>query len=162
MQFLPRLALWAGVRLFPGAVFTGESLHILASDNIPMLVALGKDPMVIKGSRVDTLYGLVDLMDRTIEAAPRLAAPLLLMYGAHDAVIPRDPVREFAANLPEAGDRAGRGRLAYYPSGYHMLLRDLEGKTVAADVAAWVLDRKASLPSHADAASAERPWPPGG
>ncbi|HWB50460.1 MAG TPA: lysophospholipase [Stellaceae bacterium] len=157
MQFLPRLALWAGVRLFPGAVFTGESLHILASDNIPMLIALGKDPMVIKGARVDAMYGLVNLMDRTIEAAPRLGMPLLLMYGAHDAVIPADPVRAFAAALPP--EPASRQRLAYYPRGYHMLLRDLDGKTVAGDVASWVLNRAAPLPSHADAAPG-RPWPP--
>jgi len=158
MQFLPRMALWAGVRLFPGAVFTGESLHILASDNIPMLIALGKDPMVIKGARVDALYGLVDLMDRTIESAPQLNAPLLLMYGAHDAVIPKEPVQAFAANLPS--DRAGRDRLAYYPNGYHMLLRDLDGKQVAEDVASWVLQGRAPLPSRADANAAERPWPP--
>jgi acylglycerol lipase len=158
MQFLPRMALWAGVRMFPGAVFTGESLHILASDNIPMLIALGRDPMVIKGARVDTMYGLVDLMDRTIEAAPGLAVPLLLMYGAHDAVIPVDPVRAFVAALPPSDAR--RDRFAYYQSGYHMLLRDLEGKKVADDVANWVLDRAAALPSHADAIGADRPWPP--
>ena len=158
MQFLPRMALWAGVRMFPGAVFTGESLHILASDNIPMLIALGKDPMVIKGARVDTMYGLVDLMDRTIEAAPKLTQPLLLMYGAHDAVIPADPVRAFDAALPPAD--ASRRRLAYYEHGYHMLMRDLEGKTVDADVANWVLDPTAPLPSHADAKAADHPWPP--
>jgi alpha-beta hydrolase superfamily lysophospholipase len=160
MQFLPRLALWAGVRLFPGAVFTGESLHILASDNIPMLVALGKDPMVIKGARVDTLYGLVNLMDHTIEAAPHLDAPLLLMYGAHDAVVPKAPVQEFAAKLPPGA--GGRDRFAYYRNGYHMLLRDLEGKLVADDVAAWVLQRRAPLPSRADTNAADRPWPPNG
>ncbi len=158
MQFLPRMALWAGVRLFPGAVFTGESLHILASDNIPMLIALGRDPMVIKGARVDALYGLVDLMDRTIEAAPQLTNPLLMMYGAHDAVIPSEPVRAFVTALP-ASPR-GQDRFAYYQNGYHMLLRDLEGAKVAADVASWVLDRPAGLPSHADASGAERPWPP--
>jgi len=158
MQFLPRMALWAGVRMFPGAVFTGESLHILASDNIPMLMALGRDPMVIKGARVDTMYGLVDLMDRTIDAAPRLTAPLLVMYGAHDAVIPADPVRAFAAALPP--DRGGNDRFAYYRNGYHMLLRDLEGKIVADDVASWVLNRAAPLPSHADSGGADRPWPP--
>jgi alpha-beta hydrolase superfamily lysophospholipase len=159
MQFLPRMALWAGVRMFPGWVLTGESLHILASDNIPMLIALGKDPMVIKGARVDTLYGLVDLMDRTIEAAPSLKAPMFLMYGAHDAVIPADPVRAFVAALP--ADRAQSDRFGYYRDGYHMLLRDLEGSRVAADVASWVLDRAAALPSHADAIGADRrPWPP--
>jgi alpha-beta hydrolase superfamily lysophospholipase len=158
MQFLPRIALWAGVRMFPGAVFTGESLHILASDNIPMLIALGKDPMVIKGARVDTMYGLVDLMDATIAAAPRLTQPLLLMYGANDAVIPREPLRELVAALPR--DAAGRERFAYYRQGYHMLLRDLEGPQVAADVAAWIFNRGAALPTHADAGGGERPWPP--
>lgn len=160
MEFLPRMALWAGVRMFPGWIFTGESLHILASDNIPMLIALGKDPMVIKGTRVDTLYGLVDLMDRTIGAAPALTAPTLLLYGAHDAVIPVDPVHEFVAALPSGA--VGRDRFAYYQNGYHMLLRDLEGKLVAGDVASWVLDRAAALPSRADSAGADRPWPPVG
>jgi alpha-beta hydrolase superfamily lysophospholipase len=158
MQFLPRLALWLGVRMFPGWVLTGESLHILASDNIPMLIALGKDPLVIKGARVDTVYGLVDLMDRTIDAAPYLTAPLLMMYGAHDAVIPVDPVRAFVAALPPYD--AARDRFAYYKNGYHMLLRDLEGKKVAADVASWIFDRPAALPSRADMIEAERPWPP--
>ena len=155
MQFLPRVALWAGVRMFPGWVLTGESLHILASDNIPMLIALGRDPMVIKGARVDALYGLVDLMDRTIEAAPRSKAPMLLLYGAHDAVIPADPVRAFVAALPP--DSARSDRLGYYQTGYHMLLRDLEGPRVAADVATWVLDRAAALPSRADAIEAPAP-----
>ena len=158
MEFLPRLALWLGVRMFPGWVLTGESLHILASDNIPMLIALGRDPMVIKGARVDTIYGLVDLMDRTVGAAPRLTAPLLMMYGAHDAVIPADPVRAFVAALPPQD--AARDRFAYYRNGYHMLLRDLEGKRVAADVASWIFDRPAALPSRADAIEAQRPWPP--
>lgn len=158
MEFLPRLALWLGVRMFPDWVLTGESLHILASDNIPMLIALGRDPMVIKGARIDTIYGLVDLMDRTIAVAPRLTAPLLMMYGAHDAVIPADPVRAFVAALPPQD--AARDRFAYYRNGYHMLLRDLEGKRVAADVASWIFDRPAALPSRADAIEAQRPWPP--
>jgi acylglycerol lipase len=158
MQFLPRLALWAGVRMFPGAVFTGESLHILASDNIPMLIALGRDPMVIKGARVDTMYGLVDLMDRTIEAAPQLTQPLLLMYGAHDPIIPADPLREFVAALP--ADAVPHDRFAYYQDGYHMLTRDLEGAKVSNDVVSWVLNRAAALPSRADALEADRPWPP--
>jgi alpha-beta hydrolase superfamily lysophospholipase len=158
MQVLPQLALWAGVRMFPAMVLTGESLHILASDNIPMLLALGRDPMVIKGARVDALYGLVDLMDATIKAAPLLDQRLLLQYGAHDAVIPSEPVHEFVGRLP--ADAQARQRFAYYRRGYHMLLRDLEGPLVAGDIAAWVFDPRARLPSNADAETAARPWPP--
>jgi alpha-beta hydrolase superfamily lysophospholipase len=97
-------------------------------------------------------------MDATLKAAPQLDRPLLLQYGAHDAVIPSDPVREFVQDLPP--EPASRQRLAFYPNGYHMLLRDLEGPKVAADVASWVLDRQARLPSQSDAESAGRPWPP--
>jgi len=106
------------------------------------------------------IYGLVDLMDDALAAAPGLKAPLLLMYGAHDQIVPRVAMADFAAHLPPL-DRAGdRERLAYYPHGYHLLLRDLDGAAVARDVASWVLDRAAPLPSHADTAEAAKPWPP--
>ncbi len=93
-------------------------------------------------------------MDSALAAAPRLAAPTLFMYGAHDEVIPRPPIEEFVAHLPP--DPGYVRRLAYYAAGYHMLLRDLDGATVAGDVASWIRDRGAKLPSRADA-TAERP-----
>ena len=124
-----------------------------------MLQALARDPMVLKGARIDTMYGLVDLMDDALAAAPRLSQPMLLMYGAHDQLVPRPAMAAFAARLPpQAGDR----RLAYYPKGYHLLLRDLDGEGVAADVASWVADPTAPLPSGADAVAKRTPWPPPG
>jgi alpha-beta hydrolase superfamily lysophospholipase len=158
MDFWPKLALFAGVRLFPDMILTGRGLRILASDNIPMLRALARDPMVMKGARVDTVFGLVDLMDDALAAAPRLAAPTLLMYGAHDQIVPRPALEGFAVQLPS--DPGHRRRLAYYVNGYHLLLRDLEGAAVAGDVASWTLDRAAPLPSHADAAERAQKWPP--
>ena len=55
MDLLPRLALWVGVRLVPTLTLTGRGLKIRASDNIAMLRALSRDPMVIKATRVDTI-----------------------------------------------------------------------------------------------------------
>jgi acylglycerol lipase len=158
MTLVPRLALFAGVRLFPDMVLTGGDLHIQASDNLPMLKALAQDPLVLKGARIDTVYGLVDLMDDAFAAAPQLTAPTLFLYGAHDEVIPRPPIAQFVANLPP--DPGHQRRLAYYPEGYHLLLRDLDGAAVAGDVASWVLDRRATLPSRADAAETAETWPP--
>jgi acylglycerol lipase len=160
MDLLPRVALFVTVRLFPDMLLTGRGLRIMASDNVPMLEALAKDPLVLKGARVDTIYGLVDLMDAGLAAAPRLTAPMLLMYGAHDEIVPRPPIEEFVAHLPPDPDH--RRRLAYYPEGYHLLLRDLDGAKVAGDVASWIHDRGAPLPSRADAAGTAKPWPPGG
>ena len=34
-----------------------------------------------------------------------------------------------------------------YDTGYHMLLRDLDAEPVLADIAAWITDRDAPLPS---------------
>jgi acylglycerol lipase len=158
MDLLPKAVLFAAARLFPTMSLSGSGLRIRASDNLPMLRALGRDPMVLKGARVATIYGLVNLMDAAFAAGPHLDAPLLLLYGAHDEIVPRRPITEFVASLPP--EPRHERRLAYYPNGYHLLLRDLGGAVVAADVASWILDRSAPLPSRADAAGTTRPWPP--
>jgi acylglycerol lipase len=54
----------------------------------------------------------------------------------------------FVETLPANASR--RQRVALYPKGYHMLLRDLQGATVLADIAAWARDPRAELPSGAD------------
>ena len=153
MDLLPRLALWAGVRLAPGLTLTGRGLEKKPSDNIEMLRALARDPLVIKATRVDTIYGLVDLMDAALDSAPHLEIPVLFMYGAKDEIVPKEPIQRFVASLPPECRR--RARLAWYENGYHMLLRDLEGPVLIADVASWVLTPTAPLPSSADRAAAE-------
>ena len=118
MDLLPRLALWAGVRLMPGLTLTGRGLKIKPSDNIAMLRALSRDPLVIKATRVDTIYGLVDLMDAALDSAPFLDAPMLVMYGAKDEIVPKTPIRRFvgepAAGMPPPGEaRLVRGWLPH-------------------------------------------------
>jgi alpha-beta hydrolase superfamily lysophospholipase len=152
MGLLPRLALWAGVRLMPGFTVTGRGLEIKPSDNIAMLRALSRDPLVIKATRIDTIYGLVDLMDAALASAPLLDVPLLVLYGAKDEIVPKAPIRRFVGRLPPEVHR--RRGLAWYRDGYHMLLRDLEGPVVIADVASWVLAPAAPLPSGADLGAA--------
>ena len=153
MDLLPRLALWAAVRVAPGLTLTGHGLKIKPSDNIAMLRALSRDPLVIKETRVDTIYGLVDLMDAALDSAPLLDVPLLVMYGAKDEIVPKTPIRRFVSSLPP--ECRHRATLAWYKDGYHMLLRDLEGPVVTADVANWVLAPDAPLPSGADRIAAE-------
>ena len=160
MDLLPRLALWAGARLMPGLTLTGRGLKIQASDNIAMLRALANDPLVIHATRIDTIYGLVDLMDAALASGALLDTRLLVMYGARDEVIPQAPIRRFVDRLPAEPTR--RRKLAWYENGYHMLLRDLEGSVVIADVASWVLAPAAPLPSGADRAAADAFFSAGG
>jgi len=145
MDPLYRATLWLGAHLMPWQKLTGRGLDIMPSDNIEMLRALGRDPLVIKETRIDAVYGLANLMDTALAAAPRVRAPLLVLYGARDEVIPKRPTRLMIQRL------AGPHRFAFYGEGYHMLLRDLQAETVWRDVLAWVLDTAATLPSAADA-----------
>ena len=96
MGLLPTLALWAGVRLMPGLTLSGRGLEIKPSDNIAMLRALARDPLVIHETRIDAIYGLVDLMDATLASAPLLDAPMLVTYGAKDEIVPKASVRRLS------------------------------------------------------------------
>ena len=48
---------------------------------------------------------------------------------------------------------ADRHRIALYEGGFHMLLRDLQAATVWKDMASWIINRNAALPSKADRSS---------
>ncbi len=150
MNVFERGALWVA-RLVPSMHFSGRSLPIkvMPSDNIPMLLALGADPLVIKETRSDAVNGLVDLMSDALDAGPALRMKTLVLYGEHDEIVPRGPVERLVERLPGAGNQ----RIALYPKGYHMLLRDLDADIVVGDIAAWLHDSTAALPSGADHAA---------
>jgi alpha-beta hydrolase superfamily lysophospholipase len=149
MNPFERTGLWLA-DLMPAFVWSPRFLPVTIrpSDNVAMLRELGADPLVIKTSRSDTLNGLVDLMGEALDAAPRFTARAFILYGLRDEVVPRVPVARFIAALPPAA--AERQRLALYRAGFHLLLRDLDGPQVTADVLAWINDAAAPLPSGAD------------
>ncbi len=105
MPVLYRAALFLGAHLLPGMILSnnaaGRVKKIMASDNIPMLVALGRDPLFQKQTRTGTLYGLVNLMDEARTAPDRIktAPPILFLYGANDQVIPAKPTEAVIAGL---------------------------------------------------------------
>ncbi len=154
MPWYQRLALWIGVRLMPGAEVTGQGLKITPSDNIEMLKALGRDPLVIKATRVDAIYGLTNLMDRALELSARLKGPALILYGQKDEIIPRKPTQIMLDRLPAAV--SGGPRLAVYEDGFHMLLRDLQAETLWRDIAHWIADPASPLPSGAEKGARKR------
>jgi alpha-beta hydrolase superfamily lysophospholipase len=141
MNPLQRSALWLLAHSFPGVRLSGRGLGITASDNKAMLRALGEDPLVLHEARADALWGLTNLMDRALAAAPALTVPALVLHGEHDEIIPRRPTCRMLATL------ASSARVAVYPNGYHMLTRDLGAKVVLEDLAAWLADPAAPLPS---------------
>lgn len=139
MPWYQRTALWLSAHTIPWAKFTGSGLKIQASDNIEMLRGLGRDPLVIKGTRVAAIHGLVDLMDQALSAAPALDRPALLLYGEKDEIVPREPTLQLWATLPKAKRR--EQHLALYRNGWHMLLRDLDAGIVLTDILHWTEDQ---------------------
>ena len=129
----------------PEMEVTGEGLEIHPSDNVEMLRALGSDPLVIKATRIDTLYGLTDLMEAAMINSGVLRTPALILYGEHDEIIPPTAFCQMLNNLP---DRAtSHWRLMVYPNGYHMLSRDLQGDVVIQDMVTWIHNQRSWLPS---------------
>ncbi len=155
------LTLWAGAHTMPGrAVSTPDSVarRIIPSDNTEMLRRIGRDPLMLRRTRIDAIYGLVDLMEIASERAPFVRAPTLFLYGQNDMLIPRRAAEETARALPR------RARNVLYPNGWHMMLRDLQAEVVFEDILAFLRDERAPLPSGAgplvqrQAASAEPEW----
>lgn len=148
MPWYQTTLLWMAVHTFPGRQLTGQGLGIQASDNIEMLKALGRDPQVIKATRVDAVWGLVNLMDQAMASSPALDGRLLILYGEHDQLIPPGAIAEVLTGLPAEG--SARRRFALYPDGWHMLTRDLQAETVWRDIDAFISNPDGDLPSGAD------------
>jgi acylglycerol lipase len=138
---LYRSMLWLSAHTLPWKKATGKGVKVTPSDNIEMLIALGRDPLIIKATRMDAIYGLVGLMERAHQSASKLRIPALILYGAGDDIIPPHAFKTMLGTLK------GPRRIVKYERGFHMLLRDLQAETVWQDVLTWVTDREAPLPS---------------
>ena len=141
-QRLPLHALahsWRGLRL------SGRILGRNPSDDPATLRYLREDPLVIRRTRVDVLWGLADLMDAVTLERVTPEVPVLAVYGAHDEIVPPEPTCSWLRTLSGPHWQA-----ALYPSGWHLLTRDLDAERVLADLAAWFEQPGIGLPSGAD------------
>lgn len=140
------MTLWVGAHTFPWQAVQptrGMTRRITASDNREALLQAGRAPHMIWSTRIDAVYGLVNLMEKASERSANLDGDVLFLYGAHDQIIPRNSAIAAARRLPATA------RTAYYENGYHWLLRDLQREVVYADILAFIQDAHAPLPSQA-------------
>jgi alpha-beta hydrolase superfamily lysophospholipase len=148
MPWYQRLALAIAARTLPGLKLTGDGIPIYPSDNEDMLIAMGRDPWVIKATRVEALWGVTNLMDRAVawpaQRASGAPPPTLILYGERDSIIPPRAFCRFVDAVPLDSDPI---QLLLYAEGWHMLPRDLQGERVRSDIAAWVQDPRAAPPS---------------
>ncbi|HEY1962891.1 MAG TPA: alpha/beta hydrolase [Rhizomicrobium sp.] len=139
-----RAALWLAGHLVPWMNVSGEGLHIVACDNIEVLRKLSRDPLYQHSARADQVYGLVNLMDEARHAPDHLSsrARIVVLHGGRDQVIPKQPTQAVIRALGQRAD------VRFYPHDYHMLLRDLEGEKIWADIARWIDDGAGSPTPH--------------
>jgi len=144
---LASAGLWFFAHTVPWLPSGPTSIDYRPTDNPKTLEKLRSDPQMLRQVRLDMGYGLVDLMDEARLAAAQVHVPYLMLHGLGDRLIPQAPVKAAIEEMP----RLPGARLAFYKDGHHLLLRDKDGGRVATDVAAWVFDHDAPLPSGADA-----------
>jgi len=147
MNVFARSGLWLFSEFVPGLTVTGRIAGRVASDNRDALVRLSRNRLTIKETRFDAIKGVVDLMDESRLATARLHGPALVLHGGEDQIIPPDAMRAVWRGLPPGA----QVRLAHYPRGYHLLLRDKDRERRTADVLAWIRRPDAPLPSTAEA-----------
>lgn len=151
MSSFSRTTLEIASRLIPAVGFSGSAPGFAPSDNQEAMRRWSRDPLTAKEFRVDLVYGLVDLMDQALAAAAGFRERALVLYGAQDRIVPPDPLRRLLQAMPPGPER----RIAYYREGHHLLLRDRGRDRVIGDIAAWLDQPGAPLPSGADRAAEE-------
>jgi alpha-beta hydrolase superfamily lysophospholipase len=146
-QGLPeKTLLWFAANFTAGKVYEPPrwlTSRITPTDNRAELIAMGHDPLMIWGARSDALFGLVSMMQRASDDVGHASVPTLYLHGAKDQIIPKEAALTAAAHLKPTD------RSANYAHGYHLLMRDKEGPMVWADVASFIRDPQAPLPSGA-------------
>jgi len=147
MNPLYRLSAQALAWVDPGKRLYSRHVHVKASDNLPALIAYGRDPLTIHAPRADHLAGLIDMMGAAQDACAGFHQHALILYGGHDQLVPKEAMRRCWRAIPQNAPVT----LAYYPPDYHMLPRDLERATPDADIAAFM--RGEPLPSEAPSAA---------
>ena len=129
------------------------SIDFKPTDNPKTLEKLQNDPLMLRQPRVDMGYGLVEADGRGAATRPkRVHLPYLMLHGhGRPAGADSDRCARRIEIMPPRAD----SKLAFYKHGYHLLMRDKEGPVVAADIAAWIANHEAALPSGADAAHSQ-------
>lgn len=140
MPWYQRWLLDISAHIVPWMELTGKGVKVVPTDNIEVRRAISRDPLFIRATRIDSIYGLTNLMDVALQSAAKLRMPTLVQYGKKDQIIPKEPTLLMLEKMPETT------RTAFYKNGYHMLLRDLQGEKPLADIVVWVSDHNSPLP----------------
>lgn len=135
MPLAYRVSLNLFASLAPGKTLTGESAGRQASDNIDFLREMFADPNVIKDTRLDAILGAVRIMGEGWDASDEIAGDILVVYGAHDDIIPLKKIKKAAGRL------SGDVDVREYLDAWHLILADTTRAAPLTDIADWIAAR---------------------
>lgn len=139
-----RAMLYASSYSFPWLTLSGSGAGLQPTDHMDNWKNWSKDPLVIRETRIDALWGVSWLMEEALQTVPMLEIPSLVLYGEKDQVIPSGPTIAMVSKLNK------NHRIALYTKGWHWLTRDHNGPVVWKDIVSWVQNQNSPLPSGAD------------
>lgn len=102
-----------------------------------------RDPLLIHARRLSTMSGLLTLSTDARQRLRDVKVPVFLLYGGKDRLVPEMAISSAVQGLKP------KDRSAYYPEGWHVLNRDLYRAEVFEDIARFLDDPLAPLPSGA-------------
>ena len=142
MPWYQRMSLEWFNAIAPNFTFTGrgvQSLGIRPTDDPAVAKDLSRDPLVIKETRVSSLFGLTKLMSQALNHPIDFSAPTLVLYGNNDKIIPPKAMCYWLSRLSLVSDKKINSlQFIIYTNGWHMLTRQLEATTVINDILAWL------------------------
>jgi alpha-beta hydrolase superfamily lysophospholipase len=121
-----------------GAIAPGLPLQALDSGAVSrdpaVVTAYNTDPLVYHGKIPGGVGRALLLVGETMpQRAPSLTAPLLVVHGSDDRLIPVEGSRQLVAAVG-----SGDVELKIYPGLYHEVFNEPEQEQVLDDVAAWI------------------------
>lgn len=127
--------------LLPHAHISANSLVKGITNNSAQLEKIRQDPLVIQNFRIDSLSGVVTLMNQASKEAHKVNKSTFLLHGKEDGVIPLTATQNFWSKM-----QYDLGHVFItYPEGMHMLTRDTGRREVIADIISWTRYHKINL-----------------
>ncbi len=134
-------------KIFPKFKVSGKGIiKIQASNNLKMLKELSNDKFFVHKPTLNSLQGIVDLMDESfIDAEEYFKNPsyeTLILVPLKDEIVPRKPLIELLKEQQIAANIPSKIKIGVYEDSYHMILRDLNGNKITKDIKEWIYDKK--------------------
>ena len=131
--------------IFPNLKINGKGLiEVTASNNNEMLKELSKDKFFIHKPSLESLRGIIKLMDESFLDAKKYfknpAFKTLILVPLKDEIVPRKPLISIISDLNDQNNFLKKIKINLYQDSLHMILRDLQGHQVMDDIKNWVFE----------------------